>query len=139
MRLALVMAFLMVGCGAPATSTPSSVAHEIHGTFRLSNGEEPDRSAGCAGTGGYSDVAVGTEVVVKNADGTIVGTSSLAVDQQGPEPAGSGAYQCGFAFVVSGLPESAFYTVSVGDRGDQTFSKADLAAKGWTVSLSLGP
>jgi len=137
-RIVFLAALLVVGCGAPAASAQPSLSREIHGTFRLSNGEEPDRTEGCSGTGGYSDVRVGTDVVVRDAAGTIIGTSSLTVDADGPEPAGSGAYQCGFAFVVS-VPESAFYTVAVGKRGELTFSKAELEAKGWTVGFELGP
>jgi len=135
----LIAALLVVGCGGPATiPSPLAAGREIHGTFVLSNGEPPDREAGCSGTGGYSDVGVGTDVVVRDAEGTIIGTSALAVDSQGPEPAGSGAYQCGFVFVVPNLPESTFYTVSVGRRGERTYSLAEMEASGWAVDFTLG-
>jgi hypothetical protein len=136
---ALAILLLVAACGGTAPSQ-SPEARTITGTFLLSNGELPDDrdAGGCSGTGGYADIKVGTGVVVRDAEGTIVGTAALAIDPNGPAPFASGNYQCGYAFTVAGLPDSAFYQVEVASRGALTYSLADLEAKAWRVSLDLG-
>ena len=132
-----MIALLVAACGS-APATPET--HALTGTFLLSNGERPDDrdTGGCSGTGGYSDIGVGTNVVVRDATDTIIGTAPLTMDPAGPEPVASGNYQCGYAFTVS-VPDSAFYTVEVSHRGALTYSRADLESKSWRVSLNLGP
>lgn len=40
---------------------------------------------------------------------------------------------------MKGVPAGEdFYSVSVGDRGEQTYSKDDLTKDGWSLSLSIG-
>jgi hypothetical protein len=139
MRRLLAIALLVGACGG-TTASPSPETRAITGTFLLSNGERPnDRDiGGCSGTGGYSDIHVGTNVVVRDATDTIIGASSLVIDPNGPEPVASGNYQCGYAFTVAGLPDSAFYTVEVSHRGALTYSRADMKASGWTVEFTIG-
>lgn len=76
--------------------------------------------------GGYADLAVGTQVTVKDGSGKILATSSLTggrVTMHG----------CVFTYSVS-VPAADFYQVEVAHRGALTFSQEELAANDWQVS-----
>ena len=94
----------------------------------------------CSGVGGYSDIREGTSVVVRNAEGRIVGTGQLAagelIGRNGSTKAGD---ECQFAIEVAGVPVSHFYEIEVSHRGAQTFSRAELDSADWQVHLRLGP
>lgn len=109
-----------------------SPAIEISGTFTLNEGKGGTPSD-CRGEGGYDDIRAGTEVVVRDGDGSILATAAL---EQGSRAIQSSV--CVFAFTVGGLPEADFYTVAVGRRGDLTYSFDDLEQAGWFISLELG-
>jgi hypothetical protein len=83
----------------------------------------------CSGSSGYSDIDQGTQVTVKNGKGEILTTTFL-------EPGEGGRYQCTFRFSFDITEGEDRYVVSVTDRGDMSFSFADLKANG--VSLFLG-
>lgn len=128
----LAAALLAVACAESAA--PTTAPRTISGTFTLENGEPADRSGGdCRGTRGYGDMRSGVDVTVRDAAGTIVGTARLAADS---------AYRygngCRYLFTVGPLPDSGFYSVEVGRRGDLTYSAAELDAMGWRVELDLG-
>jgi hypothetical protein len=116
------------GATAEPTSPPQ---HTLQGTFTLY-----DISIGltsCIGQSGYSDIGPGTQAVVKNASGTILGTGTF---DSGTASADNSS--CVYKFSVPNLPDSSFYTVTVSHRGDQTYSLSDLTVSGWTVGLTLG-
>jgi hypothetical protein len=81
--------------------------------------------------GGYDDVGVGTDVVVKSGEGTIVGVGKLEVGLA------ESAYECRFPFTLQ-VKDAEFYSFEVGDRGELSYSRADLEAMGWSVAFSLG-
>jgi len=138
MKRLVAIAMLVAACGGGSASTEPD-GETISGTVVLSNGEAPERTAGaCTGTGGYDDMHVGAQVVVTDAAGDIVATGRLTLDPNGPEPAGSGAYQCGYAFSIAGVPASDFYSVGIAGRKGLTYSATELESMGWDLDLSLG-
>jgi hypothetical protein len=117
--------------------------HTLNGTVSLTDvgdltlGTSPSiggTDGNCYGTGGYSDMAEGADVTVKDGAGKILATGSLG---GGTGSISNFASSCSFEFTVQ-VPDADFYTVEVSHRGGVNFSHADLESKGWTVSLSLG-
>lgn len=108
----------------------------VHGSFTLndpdpsaySRGIEVDGSS-CSGTGGYGDVDAGTPVTVKNGKGEILTTSYL-------EPGRGGRFMCTFGITFDITEGEDRYVVSVGRRGELSYSFADLKASG--VAMQLG-
>jgi len=103
-----------------------------HGTMQLisaSNVANPGGDSGCYGTGGYSDLRPGAQVVVADADGKTLAIGELGV--------GSGAaVACVLPFTVTGVPAGKkFYGVSVSHRGTVQFTEAELKAG---ASLTIG-
>lgn len=123
---ALLALFLAVGCG------PSQARHTLSGTLTLPWGQCITESAGSGtltGTGGYSDIAVGTSVVVKDQSGTVLATGHLSFKS------GNG---CHWNLKVTDIPDASFYQVEVSHRGAITYSRADLDKANWEINLSLG-
>jgi hypothetical protein len=118
--LALI-AVLMVGCATTHTITGS---FELHDSSVITG---PD----CEGSGGYADIAVGTGVLVKDGDGKTLATSRL------DDSASTIFGICRFTFSVE-VPDAPFYAVSVGRRGELTYSRDELAARAWIVGFTLG-
>lgn len=83
----------------------------------------------CTGAGGYSDIGVGTQVTVKNGKGDVLTTSEL---QSGE----GGSMRCSFPFAFDVTDGEERYIVSVGRRGELSFSFGDLKSHG--VELFLG-
>jgi hypothetical protein len=86
------------------------------------------------GTGGYGDVGPGMDVVVRDNDGKVIGTSALG--DNGEEVEG---IACEWTAVVEDLPSGEdYYAVTVGRRGEQVYSGDELDEKEWEIALSLG-
>lgn len=90
----------------------------------------------CRDTFGYEDVHPGSQVIVKDGDGSVVATTRLS----------SGTFveglpitrtACEFTFEAE-VPEADFYTVEVAGREGPTFSREELDALDWEVGLELG-
>ncbi len=91
----------------------------------------------CEGTGGYSDIGPGTPVTLRNGEGEVLGAEPLGDGQ----PSGNGvqAAFCDWTVEIPNVPANEkFYAVEVGDRGDITASREDLAADRWEFAVSLG-
>jgi hypothetical protein len=144
----VLAAVLVAGCGRatpPATGvgatprptptvaptpapSPTPLFHTIMGTFDLiGTFPGPD----CSGTGGYDDIHEGTDVALKDRQGSVIAISTLG-------PGESQDRVCRFAFTIDDVPELPFYTVEVSHRGGVTKSLADLRADGWRFALQLG-
>lgn len=109
----------------------------------------------CAGTGGYSDFQAGMNVTVKDGKGNIVGVGSAenlsekdnSLDTvSGPDSVFQTAAVLGRAqmyktcylkFTVP-IKKADFYAVSVGRRGEVSYSYADLKDRDFVVGLTLG-
>lgn len=84
----------------------------------------------CRGTGGYSDLGLGTGVTIRDPDGTIVGAGEIT---------GSAALEpmCELSFTVSDVPSGEGpYTVEVSHRGEVTVTEQELAGGG--AALTIG-
>jgi hypothetical protein len=116
--------------------------HTLTGEFVLVDVSTDPSIAGsgsrCAGTGGYSDVRTGLEVVVKNEDGKTIANGNLGVPDTLELEGRDYVFGCTFPIVVHDIPNAKFYEVSVGRRGTQSYSQEELEAAGWRIELSLG-
>ena len=133
------------GSGQKATPTPST--HTLHGTISVTGDEHYYRwSLGepCSGSGGFDDMAAGTQVVINDGSGSTIATGHLNegtganpyIDVGGtPDP--EIVDTCLFSFDVEGIRDSDFYSVEVSHRGAMTYSKAEMESNGWTLALSL--
>ena len=136
MLLAVVVLAVVAG-GISITwlnSADLAPRQSVSGTYLLI-GSSPNSisvsGSGCSGSGGYSDIQTGTNVMLRDGDGKILATSSL-----GGGSKGTGT--CSFSFRFADVPEVSFYTVEVGRRGQLSYSLADLRSKDWTLLLTLG-
>lgn len=76
----------------------------------------------CAGSGGYSDLRGGAQVVVTSASGGTIGLGQLGEGQWT-----TGSKLCTFPFSVEAPAGQGFYGVEVTHRGSVKYSEADLA------------
>jgi hypothetical protein len=130
-----VVALLVVGLVAWFTGRGSSPAASgvttVSGTLSLF--DFATKMAGCATSGGYSDIGSGAQVVITDEAGKVLGAGSLG----SPSPMLTGT--CAFPFSIPGIPtDENQYVVECGTRGKVVFSRADMVANGWNVVLSLG-
>lgn len=104
----------------------------LHGTMVLDGGYDGVTSTpgGCAGTGGYSDIADGTAVTVYDSTGAVVASGQLANST-------GGGTSCTFDIVAPKVPGgSRYYQVEVSHRGKITYSARDM--RRGNVSVTLG-
>lgn len=110
-----------------------SPKHTINGTFTLYGDSDSISTIGatCEGDGGYSDLAPGMPITVKDENGKILGATTLGT--------GTGSSnQCTFTFVLDGVGEANIYSVEGGRRGAVSYPRSQLESAGWTVALSIG-
>lgn len=108
----------------------------ITGSFTI-NDENPNSyspaidvdGGSCTGAGGYSDVDAGTPVTVKNGKGETLTTTFL-------EEGEGGRFMCSFRMQFEVTEGQDRYVVSVGRRGELSYSFDELKANG--VALVLG-
>lgn len=122
-----------------AVATPSPTAAVMSGHIALSRydkGEDPafrvanwtrTSSGGCAGQHGYDDMREGADVTVYDANGKVIGASSLEAGLRS-------STKCRWAFSVQDLPASPFYQVEVSHRGKVTVQRGDVGF----AELTLG-
>ena len=105
---------------------------DVTGTFVLTDnsGAEGIVSDGakCQGANGYADVNAGTPVTVKNGKGNVLATTTLG-------PGKSGTANCTFTFTVPLTEGEDRYVLSVGRRGEFSYSFEQLVAKGILMQL----
>lgn len=125
--------------------TKGGDSYVVAGTMRLygSDGDEFDlygpksksldthNTTWCLGQGGYSDIAPGAQVTVRDQSGEVIALAQLE-----PHP-GDTTPACLFTFSVE-VPEAKFYSFEVSHRGQVSFSKKDLAEGNWSIELALG-
>lgn len=115
--------------------------HTITGTLTLGDGSDPNSnnfyskgSGNCSGQSGYDDITQGAQVTVTDGGGNVLATSSLGLGDQ----IGSGFGSCRFSFTLTGVPDAAFYGVTISDRGTLNYSRAQMESAGWSVAMTLG-
>lgn len=121
--LILVAALIATACGG---------GHAVTGTMVLTSTDVDWTASTCNGSGGYSDIREGANIVAKDGAGKVLGTANLKGD-----PAGSSAAKCSYTWTMN-VPDADFYVFTLGRRGDITYSKDELAGAGWTVGLTIG-
>ena len=103
----------------------------ISGVLDLLDSETAD--AGCEGQGGYSDIDAGTQVVVRDGSGEILGSTNL-----GPGEVEDGV-ACIYEFLVIGVPDDRKqYVLEIGRRGQVVSSRAEMLADEWSFEVGLG-
>lgn len=107
--------------------------HHLTGDLSLSVASDLAVGATCDGSGGYSDIAGGTQVVLEDGSGSTLATTTLS----------DGAYDgtsCVFHFDLLNVPKKAFYALRMGNasRGDQRYSYSDMVSRHWATHLDLG-
>jgi hypothetical protein len=88
---------------------------------------ETDGSS-CVGADGYSDVGPQTQVIVKNGKGEILSTTTLG-------PGNGDRSTCTFPFTFPVTEGQERYVVSVGHRGDFSYSFSQLLHHGVRIRL----
>lgn len=123
--------------GPPSTETvrpePSDEVDlvAISGVLDLLDSETAD--AGCEGQGGYSDIDAGTQVVVRDGSGEILGSTNL-----GPGEVEDGV-ACIYEFLIIGVPDDRKqYVLEIGRRGQVVSSRAEMLADEWSFEVGLG-
>jgi hypothetical protein len=119
------------------TATAVAQTHEIIGSLLIEPGYHYDGEP-CAGQDGYSDIHAGTQITVKDASGQIIALGQLQGGKIEANPAAVYWGRCRLTVVVEQVPDSAFYTFSIGNRPGVTFSRDDLVNGAWGVQLSIG-
>ena len=114
-----------------ANTTMTGQMTVVTSTSTLSSSYTSYGSSGgsCVTYRGFSDIAEGVSVTVRDSSGAIAGVGRL-------EAGRSSSYGCTFPFTVADLPRSEFYTVEISHRGEVTFTADDV--KAGDVMLSLG-
>ena len=117
-------AYLVLGVGGEK--------HTVTGDMNLTANNNLSTGASCTGTGGYSDIAPGTQIVIEDDSGKTLATSSF----------GPGTYDgqaCVFDFTFDNVTKSAFYRVHQnGNRGVLQYSYQNMVDNDWSVHLTLG-
>ena len=86
----------------------------------------------CHGSGGYSDLAAGASVILRDERGTVLSSAAL-VDGSGTKTS------CTLSFLLPAVPDTAqFYVVTVSHRGEVSTSHADMVTSGWQIALTIG-
>lgn len=78
----------------------------------------------------------GAPVTVRDEAGTVIATGHLDAGQKVAITEGGDALFCEFEFVVEVPAGYPFYAFEVADRGELTYSAAELETMGWSVELS---
>lgn len=112
----------------PATATPRG---RVTGTIDLIRpagqlSPNSDKGRPCTGTGGYSDIAAGMEVLLVS-DGKTIGLGRLGPGQWADIGATA---TCRFTFSIT-VPEGhEFYTLRLGRRGEHTYTHREITSSG---------
>lgn len=133
--VAAAAAVLVTGCGS-SSDGPSQKADPKPKTFAIAGTVSvwaPDISvpngntvgAECSSKGGYEDITMNADVVVRDASGTKVGLGRL-----GPgviADAGGGLPECTYPLEVSDVPDTGeIFTLQIGSHPEKTLKRADL-------------
>ena len=90
----------------------------------------------CAGAGGYSDIAEGAAVTIRDANDKIIGNASLGTGTTKNLTHAWGP--CVLHFTTTVSSGSDFYTVEVSHREKVTFSAKELDHNRWRPALTIG-
>ena len=121
----------MVAKRAAPPPAPAPTTFVLRGVLTLNHGWLRSGTGSCTGSGGFSDIHVGAQVVVTDAAGAVIAVTEL----------GEGVVldkECFFGFRAVAVPLGrGFYGVEVTHRGRVQFSESD-AREELGVGLTLG-
>lgn len=128
--VAIVVVLAVGGTAAGIVSQRSGTsAFAVSGSVTLTDSDVDDPaitagpSGGCQGSGGYSDMQEGAQVIVADQDGTTLALGSLGAGVQ------STVSICVFPVMVSHVPAGKkFYGIEVTHRGFVQYTEAQLKA-----------
>ncbi len=100
-------------------STPQLTPGFAGGAPTIGQGNFTSDGTSCSGTNGYDDMNAGGQVVIKDASGSVIATTSLSAGKANPQ---APDIDCVFSFQVT-VPDTAFYQVSAGHRNAVSFSR----------------
>jgi hypothetical protein len=149
---ALAATIVLAGCaGNQPKPAETPTEFKITGTVTVDAGDASDGTMGgdCLTEGGYSDIATGAQVTVKDETGKVIALGSLEAGRTSdvqtlpkfnPETAiiedVPQATKCVFGFTVPSVPEGeSFYSIEVAHRGELRYDRSNLAT---SLALSLG-
>ena len=131
---AVVLVTVMVTATA---CSPAAARHDITGTYLLQATYATARPVGpCDSLG---NAAAGTTVTLVGDDGRVLASAELAPPQssdRAADPAGLTTQRsCRWPFRLARIAARDRYTITVGERPPASFSKADMAAQHWQVTI----
>jgi hypothetical protein len=135
--LAATVAVLALACSG-GTSGPNSGPNTVTGLVLVT---EPDSiwkvTEPCTLAGPFKDLAKGTDIVVKDGSGKVIGTAKLSAgageEDDNTDAPGSETHICEFQFAVPGVATTQAYAVQVGNAPEKKSSLADMKARFWNV------
>lgn len=113
---------------------PGKDTYLLGGTFVLfgtAGDEFFITQGGCFGRGGYNDIGVGTQVIIRDETNSIISSGEFEPDPNAKRD------QCKFVFYIE-VPSAKFYSISITHRGEMVYSKAEMEKNGWLVELGMG-
>lgn len=139
---------VLVGCTSSTTggTTGSSSSEGITGSISMTGGGWGPGSSATASNGdscfaSSTNSSVdrilqpGTQVVIKDAAGVILGSGELADGRVVPY---AGGHTCGWAFSVpSAKHDSEQYQLELAGQQGKTYSKAQMESNGWNIALEV--
>ena len=124
------------GAGPAGTAPAESDMHAVTGTVTVYDGEAfAARDGDCAGgAGGYTDLASGAQVTLKNESGKVVGVGAFT------DGTLTGRGGCKLPFEVPDVRSADFYQLTTASlsRAPRTVSAEELASASWEMELSVG-
>lgn len=109
-----------------SAATPKTIL--ISGTMTLDNGFGAE-GLPCSGTGGYSDMREGAQVVITDANSATLAVGSLDAGRR------DSAQNCAFPFSLAAPAGHQFYGIEVSHRGRLQYSTAQISQR---LQLTLG-
>lgn len=89
----------------------------------------------CLALGGYDDIQPYGSIVLRNDQDKIISVGKLSEGVLGVK---SSYWICTFKFTLPNVPESPFYTLSVGHRKPYVISLESLKKMNWLLELGMG-
>lgn len=127
----------LAGCGGD--DGPMTVKGEVvisdqtgpSGGIKVENSSTPKDGDACSGANGYDDIGAGAGVAVKDADGNLIGASTLSAGKLSDYyDVGEGANtaKCIFAFTATDVKDASSEgnTISLGSRKSPALTKDEL-------------
>lgn len=105
--------------------------------FQTRQGQQGKVGDDCFTWGRYSDIAEGTEILVKNSKDETLAIGRLSGGKFTKADASGWIMHCTFTFSVQNIPKAGLYVIENGKRGEKQYSLGELRKLDWTLEYSL--